>query len=189
MRKIMYYVHQSVDGFIEGPNGEFDWPVLGPELADYSMSLAARADTFLYGRIVWEVMSSYWPTADSTDPDQHAIEFAPVWRATPKLVLSTTLETLPGNAEVIRHAEDLRAVKALPGKDILLTGSASVAAALTKLGLLDEYHVIVHPVILGGGKPVYHPVTERVNLQLIESRIFDDRTVLLRHDLTVGGQS
>ncbi|MDX6261154.1 MAG: hypothetical protein QOH84_2842 [Kribbellaceae bacterium] len=184
MRKIMYYVHQSLDGFIEGPNGEFDWPVLGPELGAYSMSLAHRADTFLYGRTVWEMMASYWPHALSITPDEeHAIEFAPVWEKTPKLVLSRTLESAPYGAEVIHDVEQLRAIKELPGKDILLTGSASVAAALTERGLLDEYHVIVHPVVLGGGKPVYHPVADRLSLQLADTRTFDGRTVLLRHDL------
>lgn len=193
MRKIMYYVHQSLDGLIEGPNGEFDWPELGPELAAYSMSLAHRADTFLYGRTVWQMMASYWPDADadadSTDADQHAIEFAPVWRNTPKLVVSRTLESAPHGAEVIHDIEQLRAIKERPGKDILLTGSAAVAAALTERGLLDEYHVIVHPVVLGGGKPVYHPVAERVNLQLTDTRTFDNRTVLLRHDLVVAPRS
>lgn len=183
MRKILYYVHQSLDGFIEGPNGEFDWAMLGPELSDYSLSLAERSDTFLYGRTVWEIMSSYWPQAESMNPDEHAIAFAPIWRETPKIVLSSTLESAPWTTEVIRAAEDLRAIKELPGKDILLTGSASVAAALTSLGLLDEYHVVVHPVVIGGGKPAYHPVSERLNLQLVDSRTFDGRTVLLRHDL------
>ena len=128
------------------------------------------------------MMSSYWPHAESMNPDQHAIEFAPIWRTTPKVVLSTTLENPDWNTTVIRSAEEIRAIKEQPGKDILLTGSASVAAALTELGLLDEYHVIVHPVILGGGKPVYHP-TDRRNLRLAETRSFDNRTVLLRHDL------
>jgi len=181
MRKIMYYVHQSLDGFIEGPNGEFDWAQLGPELGEYSMGLADRADTFLYGRTVWEIMSSYWPNADSMDPDEHAVAFAPVWRATPKVVLSTTLQSADWNTRIARTAEELRAIKDEPGKDILLTGSASVAAALADLDLVDEYHVVVHPVVLGGGKPV-HRATDRRDFRLAETRSFDDRTVLLRHD-------
>ena len=182
MRKIMYYVHQSLDGFIAGPNGEFDWAELGPELGDYSMGLTERADTFLYGRTVWELMSSYWPNAEAMDPDKHAIAFAPVWRTTPKVMLSTTLESADWNTRIVRTAAEIEAIKAQPGKDILLTGSASVAAALTELGLVDEYHVIVHPVILGGGKPVYQP-TDRRALELVETRSFDARSVLLRHDL------
>jgi dihydrofolate reductase len=182
MRKIMYYVHQSLDGFIEGPNGEFDWAQLGPELGDYSMGLTERADLFLYGRTVWNMMSSYWPNAESMNPDEHAVQFAPVWRRTPKVVLSTTLESADWDTRIVRSPDEIGKIKEEPGKDILLTGSASVAAALTELGLLDEYHVIVHPVILGGGKPVYQP-TDRRTLRLADTRSFDNRTVLLRHDL------
>lgn len=182
MRKIMYYVHQSLDGFIEGPNGEFDWAELGPELGEYSMGLTERADTLLYGRTVWEMMSGYWPNADAMDPDEHAVAFAPVWRTTPKVVLSTTLESAEWDTRIVRAAEEIKAIKEEPGKDILLTGSAGVAAALADLDLLDEYHVIVHPVVLGGGKPV-HQTTDRRNLRLVETRSFDGRTVLLRHDV------
>lgn len=182
MRKLMYYVHQSLDGFVEGPNGEFDWAQLGPELGAYSMSLTERADLFLYGRPVWQMMSSYWPNAEAMNPDQHAIEFAPVWRRTAKAVLSTTLQSAEWDARVIRAAEDVAALKAEPGKDILLTGGSGAAAALAELGLVDEYHVVVHPVVLGGGKPV-HQATGRRTLRLAETRSFDNRTVLLRHDL------
>jgi dihydrofolate reductase len=182
MRKIMYYVHQSLDGFIEGPNGEFDWAQLGPELGAYSMGLTERADLFLYGRTVWEMMSSYWPNAEAMNPDQHAIEFAPVWRRTPKVVLSTTLQSADWNTRIVRTADDLAAIKTEPGKDVLLTGSASVASALASRGLLDEYHVVVHPVVLGGGKPAYQSA-EGKTFKLTETRSFDNRTVLLRHDV------
>ncbi|MEV5963736.1 dihydrofolate reductase family protein [Kribbella sp. NPDC051952] len=182
MRKIMYYVHQSLDGFIEGPNGEFGWAELGHELGEYSMSLTERADTFLYGRTVWEMMSSYWPNAEEMNPDEHAVAFAPVWRTTPKVVLSTTLESADWNTRIVRTADEIKAIKDEPGKDILLTGSASVAAALAERGLVDEYHVIVHPVVLGGGKPGYRPADGRT-LRLADTRTFDGRTVLLRHDL------
>jgi dihydrofolate reductase len=185
----MYYVHQSLDGFIEGPNGEFDWARLGPELGEYSMGLAERSDLFLYGRTVWTMMSSYWPHALELNPDEHAEEFTPVWLRTPKLVLSRTLDDeLDWNTGVIRSPEDLRAMKQQPGKDILITGSASVAHALADLDLLDEYHVIVHPVVLGGGKPV-HKSSGRRELQLVDSRVFDGRTVLLRHDFSSSAAS
>ncbi|MEV6283393.1 dihydrofolate reductase family protein [Kribbella sp. NPDC051770] len=191
MRKTMYYVHQSLDGFIEGPNGEFDWAQLGPELGAYSMGLAARSDLFLYGRTVWTMMSSYWPHALDLQPDeQHVQEFAPVWLKTPKLVLSTTLDDDQSwNTSVVRRAEDLRAIKEQPGGDILITGSASVAHSLAELGLLDEYHVIVHPVVLGGGKPVHQPGAPRIELPLKESRVLDGRTVLLHHEVSPSAAS
>ncbi|AXB46378.1 dihydrofolate reductase family protein [Amycolatopsis albispora] len=184
MRKIIHFVHTSLDGYIEGPNGEFDWPAMGPELSDYSFSQLERADTFLYGRPVWEMMSSYWPDAESVSDDPHDLKFAPVWRAAHKVVFSRTL-TEPGHgAQVINGAnlvEEVTALKSAPGKDLLLTGGAALAAELTAHGLVDEHQVVVHPVVLGGGKPLFAASPERLNLELIESRTFDSRAVLLSY--------
>jgi dihydrofolate reductase len=146
------------------------------------MSLTERADILLYGRTVWGIMSSYWPNAGSMSQDEHAIAFAPVWRSTPKVVLSTTLDSADYGTRIVRTVEEIKAIKEEAGKDILLTGSASVAAALAERDLVDEYHVVVHPVVLGGGKPV-HQGLDRRNFRLADSRVFDGRTVLLRHDL------
>ncbi|HEY0450049.1 dihydrofolate reductase family protein [Actinophytocola sp.] len=182
MRKIIYWVHVSLDGHISGPNGEFDWPVFGPELARYSHEENDRVDTFLYGRAVWDLMSSYWPTADENTTEEHARYFAPIWRATPKVVFSKTLTHADWNTRVI--SDDLEtAVKALksePGKDMQLTGGAGVAAALAELDLIDEYQVVVHPVVLGGGKQLF-PLVPRFTLELVETRVFDGQTVLMRH--------
>lgn len=182
MRNVIYWVHQSLDGFIEGPNGEFDWPVMGPELSAYSLGLTDRAGAFLYGRKVWEMMSWYWPRAESISGDPHDLAFAPIWRRTPKLVLSRTLETADHDARVIGRslAEEVTALKRQPGGDLLLTGGSGAAAALTDHGLIDEYQVIVHPVVLGGGTPVF-PAKDRLTLRLVESRSFDSASVLLRY--------
>jgi dihydrofolate reductase len=182
MRKIIYWVHTSVDGHIDGPAGEFDWPVLSPSLIEYSHALHDRADTFLYGRAVWELMSGYWPTADSISTDPHDRHFAPIWRTTAKIVFSRTLETADWNTRVITGdlAAEVAALKAEPGRDLLLTGGSQLAANLTELGLIDEYQIVVHPVVLGGGKPLFVP-RERLNLKLIDSRTFDGRTVLLHY--------
>jgi dihydrofolate reductase len=190
MRKILYWVHQSVDGFIEGPNGEFDWPALGPELSAYSRALNDRVDTFLYGRRVWDMMSAFWPHAESMSTDEHDLQFAPVWRATPKIVFSRTLEKADWNTRVIGEnlAEELTALKQQPGKDMLLTGGSNLPTTLTRLGLIDEYHIVVHPVVLGGGKPLFQELKDRINLQLVESRTFDSRTVLLRYQRAEQGQ-
>jgi dihydrofolate reductase len=186
MRKIIYWVHTSIDGHIAGPNGEFDWPVLGPELFAYSEQMNEQVDTLLYGRKVWEGMSAYWPTADA-DPettDDHARAFAPFWRETPKLVLSRTLEKADWNARVIGGdlAEEIVDLKSRPGKDILLTGGAEAAASLTELGLLDDYRIVIHPVVLGGGLKLFLEPTDRIDLKLTDSRTFDAQTVLLRYE-------
>jgi dihydrofolate reductase len=183
MRKIIYWVHVSVDGHIEGPNGEFDWPALGPELSAYAFDMNEGVDTFLYGRAVWDMMSGFWPHAESMSDDEHDLKFAPIWRATPKIVFSRTLEKADWNARVISEniAEEVTALKQQPGKDLLLTGGSSLAAALTEFGLIDDYRIVVHPVVLGGGKRLFLKPKDRINLQLVESRSFDSRTVLLRY--------
>jgi dihydrofolate reductase len=185
MRKLIHLVHTSLDGFIDGPDGEFDWPAMGPELSAYGRELNARVDdTFLYGRVVWEMMSGFWPHAESLSDDPHDLDFAPVWRAMPKLVASRTLTEAGWNARVIRDdvGAQLAALTARPGKDILLTGGSNLAAGLTRSGLIDEYHVVVHPVVLGGGKPAFLRPDGRISLTLVESRTFDDRAVLLRYE-------
>jgi dihydrofolate reductase len=180
MRKIIYWVHTSVDGFIDGPNGEFDWPVMGPELSAYSESLDRRVDTLLFGRPVWQMMVGFWPNAESMSDDPHVASFAPFWRATPKIVFS---RTYPGDAWTSRVistnlAEEVNALKAQPGGDLLLTGGAGLAAALTELGLIDEYHIAVHPVVLGGGRPLFAEPKERINLGLVDSRTVDGNVVV-----------
>jgi dihydrofolate reductase len=181
MRKIIYWVHASLDGNIEGPNGEFDWPAMGPELSAYSIAMNHEVDTFLYGRVVWDMMSGFWPHAESMSDNEHDLRFAPIWRATPKVVFSRTLERVDGNARVINQnlADEVTALKQQPGKDLLLTGGSSLAAGLTELGLIDEYRIVVHPVVLGGGKPLFLKPKDRIVMQLVESRTFDSRTVLL----------
>src|SRR5690242_3027371 len=157
MRRLIYYVHVSLDGRIEGPEGEFDWPVMGPELSAYSFSLDDRVDAFVYGRAVWDMMSSYWPNVESMSDDPHDLKFAPVWRRTPKIVFSRTLREAGWNTRVLAGddlAAEVTALKREPGKGLLLSGGASLAASLAELDLIDEYHVVVHPVVLGGGRSV-----------------------------------
>ncbi|TDV42264.1 dihydrofolate reductase family protein [Actinophytocola oryzae] len=181
MRKVIYWVHTSIDGFIAGPNGEFDWPLLTPELSEYSDLMSDRVGVFLYGRVVWDLMSGYWPTADQVADDPHSVKFAPIWRETPKVVFSRTLTEAGWNARVTADLEGtVRALRAEDGKDMVLTGGAETAAALASHDLIDEYQVVVHPVVLGGGKRIF-PVAERLGLRLAETRAFDDRAVLLSY--------
>jgi dihydrofolate reductase len=183
MRKIIYWIHTSLDGRIEGPDGEFDWPVMGPELSAYSLEMNDRVDTFLYGRVVWDMMSGFWPHAESMSTDEHDLKFAPVWRRTPKIVFSTTLAKADWNTRVISDnlAEEVAEMKRRPGKDLLLTGGSDLAATLTGLGRIDEYHIIVQPVVLGGSKPLFAAAKERLGMRLLDSRTFDSQTVLLRY--------
>ena len=183
MRKLIHLVHTRLDGFIDGPDGEFDWPSIGPELSAYGRALNDRVDTFLYGRVVWEMLAGFWPQAESLSDDPHDLAFAPVWRSMPKLVASRTLTEAGWGTQVIRDdvTGQLASLKAGPGKDILLHGGSNFAGVLTRAGLIDEYQVVVHPVVLGGGRPLFARAEDRIALTLLESRTFDHRTVLLRY--------
>jgi dihydrofolate reductase len=185
MSKIIYWVHTSVDGFIDGPNGEFDWPVMGPELSAYSESLDEGVDTLLFGRPVWEMMVGFWPDAESISDDPHTAKFAPFWRATPKIVFSRTYQGDVWTSRVISAnlAEEVAALKARRAGDMLLTGGAGLAAALTELGLIDEYHIAVHPVVLGGGRRLFAEPEHRKNLRLVDSRALDGKVVVNHYTL------
>lgn len=181
MRKVVYWVHTSIDGYIAGPHGEFDWPELTPELSDYSDEMTERVGLFIYGRVVWDLMSSYWPTADQVSDHPYTTRFAPIWRATPKVVFSRTLMKAAWNTLVTADVETTtRRLRAEEGKDIMLTGGAELAATLAGLDLIDEYQVVVHPVVLGGGKRVF-PIHERLSFKLTDTRAFDNRAVLLNY--------
>lgn len=183
MRKLIYWVHQSVDGFISGPKGEFDWPELTPELTEYSEAVHEGVDTFLYGRVVWEFMSFFWPVAESMADDEHTRRFAPIWRETPKVVISNTLEKADWNTTVIGGdiAAAITELKSRDGRDLLLNGGSKAAASLTELGLIDEYIVMTHPVVLGGGRELFPRDETRRNLALAGSHICDGRVVVTHY--------
>ncbi|WP_436757975.1 dihydrofolate reductase family protein [Streptosporangium sp. V21-05] len=182
MGELIHFVHQSLDGFIEGPNGEFDWPRMNPELSTYSQELTGGDTVFLYGRVVWEMMSSYWPNAERHSTHEHDLAFAPIWREAPKVVVSSTLEKADWNTRVISEnvVEELTALKR-SGARMVLFGGSSLASFLTEHGVIDEYQIFVHPVVLGGGKPVFQEQSHRTGLELVESRTLDSQVVLLRH--------
>jgi dihydrofolate reductase len=186
MRKIFHFVHQSVDGYIEGPNGEFDWPEMGPELSAFSQELDDNVDAILYGRVVWDMMSAFWPQAESLSDHPHDRDYAPRWRAKPKLVVSNTLQQADWNTQVISGnvTEQLTALKQQPGKDIVLMGGQKLAAGLAREGLIDERWIVTHPVLLGGGRSLFDEEKNRTKLSLVETRTFDSRSVLLRFEVT-----
>ncbi|MGW4488139.1 dihydrofolate reductase family protein [Amycolatopsis sp. NPDC004368] len=183
MGELVYYVHLSLDGCVEGPNGEFDWAVMGPELSAQSEALSERAAVFAYGRRVWDMMAGYWPNVESMSDDPHDTAFAPVWREKPKVVFSRTLTDPGWGTEVLSGdlTKEVAALKARHTKDILLMGGADVPAQLGRLGLIDEYHVVVHPVVLGGDRRPFAVDAERLGLQLVESRVIDSSLVLMRY--------
>jgi len=182
MRKVIYSMFVSLDGFIEGPNRNLDWHIVNEELHQYVNDQQSEIDTYLYGRRMYEVMA-YWETADKNPSSpEYVIEFAHIWKSIPKIVFSKTLEQVEGNARLVRDniAEEITKLKAQPGKDMTL-GGADLASTFMRLGLIDEYHLYIHPVILGSGTPMFWALDDRINLRLVETRTFGSGVVYLRY--------
>jgi dihydrofolate reductase len=182
VRKLIYSMNPSLDGFIAGPDGEIDWSAPDEELHRFHNQLTRELGAHLLGRRLYETMV-YWETADA-DPSasDYALEFARIWKELPKIVFSTTLETVEGKARLARDgiAEEVAKLKQQPGKD-LAVGGAGLASACIELGLVDEFRVFVNPVLLGGGTPYFPALNERINLELVETRTFGSRVVYLRY--------
>jgi dihydrofolate reductase len=183
MRKIILMMSVSVDGFIEGPNRELDWHMVDDELHRHFNEQLSAMGAFLEGRVTYELMARFWPTAD-TNPSSTApmVEFARIWRDMPKIVFSRTLERAEWNATVVRDlvVEEIQQLKARPGGDLVL-GGADLAAAFMRHDLIDEYRLYVHPIVIGKGKPLFRPSDAKITLRLAETRTFGNGVVLLRY--------
>jgi dihydrofolate reductase len=178
VRRLIYSMAVSLDGYIEGPRGEGDWAAPGAELHRFHNEQARELDLHLLGRRLYEVMA-YWETAEEENPSapQHELEFARIWKELPKVVYSKTLGAVEGNTRLSRAdpVDEVRALKQESGRDIAV-GGAALASALTAAGLIDEYRLFVTSVVVGGGKPFFAGDT-RMDLELVETRTFGSRVV------------
>ena len=182
MRKLIYSMGVSLDGFIAGPDGEIDWGAPDEELHRFHNQQVREIGAHLLGRRLYETML-YWETADENpSASEYELEFARIWKGLPKIVFSKTLEKVEGNARLAREgvAEEVAKLKEQPGKDIAV-GGAGLASTCIELGLVDEYRLFVYPVVLGGGTPYFPALEERINLELVETRTFGSRVVYLRY--------
>jgi dihydrofolate reductase len=183
MRRIILMMSVSLDGFIEGPGRELDWHMVDDELHSHFNEQLSAMGAFLDGRVTYELMAGFWPTADR-DPSATGptVEFARIWRDMPKKVFSRTLERADWNATVVRDVvpEEIMELKAQPGGDLVL-GGADLAAAFMRHDLIDEYRLYVHPIVLGQGKRLFPPSDTRIDLRLAETRTFGNGVVLLRY--------
>jgi dihydrofolate reductase len=171
----------SLDGFIAGPDGEIDWGAPDEELHRFHNQRTRELGAHLCGRRLYETML-YWETAEQDQSlAEHEVEFARIWKELPRVVFSTTLESVEGNARLARDgvAEEVAKLKEESGRD-LGVGGAGLAATCIEQGLVDEYRPFVYPVVLGGGTPFLPPLEERLNLELVETRTFGSKVVYLR---------
>lgn len=169
----------TVDGYFEGPNKELDWHVMDDDLFQNAVDLLNSADLLLFGRVTYQMMAAYWPTPEAiaTDP-----VIAERMNSLPKVVFSTTMKRAGWQNTRLVHGnsmEEIIRLKQQPGKNIVVFGSSDLAVSMTKDGLIDEYRIIVNPVVLGGGKTLLAGLNERLNLKLVEAKTFSSGTVLL----------
>lgn len=173
MTKLIYSMGVSLDGFIAGPDGEIDWTPPDEQLFLFHTERVRELGAHLCGRRLYEEML-YWETADQ-QPDVGAaeLEFASIWKALPKVVFSHTLDRVEGNARLATDSleGEVERLKRESGGDIEV-GGAGLAASAVQLGLIDDYRLFVHPVVLGGGTPLFPPLENRLELELVETRSF-----------------
>jgi dihydrofolate reductase len=183
MGRIIYSMSVSLDGFVETPSRSLDWVQVDDELHAVFNDEARAMSAFIYGRRMYELMTDYWPTAEAdASATPVMLEFARIWKDKPKIVLSTTLERTEHNSWLLRDdaADELAKLKARPGYDMDV-GGPTAAASLMRHGLVDEYRLFLHPVVLGAGTRFFPPLEERVPLTMLETRTFDSGVVYLRY--------
>jgi dihydrofolate reductase len=181
MRKLIYSMTVSLDGYIAAPDGAIDWSVPDEELFRFHTERVREIGVHLCGRRLYETMV-YWETAEESPLVAEHIEFAQIWKALPKVVFSTTLQSVVGNTRLASDGvgEEVSRLKEQSGRDIAV-GGAGLAGACMKLGLIDEWRLFVSPVLLGGGTPYFTTLDERLSLELVETKTFGSRVVYLRY--------
>ena len=186
MRSVTYSMGISLDGYIVGPDGGFNWTAPDEELFRFATDEVRALGVHLLGRRLYEAML-YWETAEQNPSlDFSTVEFAALWKALPKVVFSTTLSAVQGNARLASGglAEVIGALRDEPGEGDIAIGGAALAAEAAGLGLIDEYRPRVYPVIVGGGVPFFPQHERRVDLELLETRTFASNVVALRYRVT-----
>ncbi|MBC9795104.1 dihydrofolate reductase family protein [Sinomicrobium weinanense] len=171
MRKIISFMHISLDGFVAGPNGEMDWIKIDQELFEYVGQRINKGNTALYGRVTYRMMENYWPAAGaSPTATKHDIEHSRWYSKVHKVVLSKTIENtgLPHTTIICDHLPDkINEIKQQPGEDILLFGSPTATHSLIQQDLIDGYWLFVNPIILGQGIPLFTGIKDKVKLKLL----------------------
>ncbi|MDX1993318.1 MAG: dihydrofolate reductase family protein [bacterium] len=185
MRKIIFLMHVTLDGYVAGPNGEMDWITYNEEVAQYSHDLHATTDAAIYGRVTYEMMAGYWPTVLSNPDSDPGDRSHALWlEDATKIVVSRTLQNPTWDKTVVighNLRDEMLKIKQQPGKDLWLLGSPTLARSLMELGLIDEYRLNVNPVVLGGGKSLFGGLNITLRLNLLETKTFSGGVVALRY--------
>ncbi|MDB5275782.1 MAG: dihydrofolate reductase [Ferruginibacter sp.] len=186
MRNLIFFMHTSLDSFVAGPNGEMNWIKVDEEIFDFVATMTDKADAALYGRVTYDMMQSYWPTAgEQPNASKHDKEHAAWYNKVPKIVLSRTLgEKGLDNTTVISDqlADNVNTIKKQDGKNIIIFGSPGASQSLLKEGLIDEFWLFVNPIILGKGMPLFKDITEATQLKFVASKTFACGVIALHYE-------
>src|SRR6266705_5006548 len=186
MRKVILSNSVTLDGFFEGPNKELDWHIVDEEAKEYAKELRNNVDTLLFGRVTYQLMADYWPAADTNSSTSKSdLEFADKMNNLPKIVFSKTLQEVKwNNSSMVKEniAEEISKMKQQPGKDLVIFGSGSIVSTFMQLGLIDEYRIILNPIVLGNGNPLFKGINEKQNLKLLKARMFSTGVVILFYE-------
>ncbi|WP_285616657.1 dihydrofolate reductase family protein [Kineosporia sp. NBRC 101677] len=184
MGKLSFAMNVSLDGYVAAPGDDLGWSVPSDELFQWWSDRVGATGLALYGRRLWEGMSSHWPTADEQPGVTPAhVEYAQRWRAMPKVVFSSTISEVAWNARLCAGdaVAEIARLKAEDGGDMDIAG-ATLAASAMRAGLIDEYILVTAPVLVGGGKPFFTALDSWVNLKLVETRTFSGGLLLSRYE-------
>jgi dihydrofolate reductase len=188
MSKVIYSLIVSLDGYVETADRDLGWSMPDEELHRFFNDEVRSQRVQLYGRRLYELMAGHWPTADANPaaPD-YIVEFAQIWKEKPKVVFSRTLREVAWNARLAQSglAEEIAALKQEADGD-LGVGGPTLAAACIRLGLVDEFRLVVQPIVLGGGTPFFPPLEHPVGVRLLETRTFGSGAEYLRYERTGG---
>jgi len=188
MRKVILFLHSSLDGFVEGPNGVMDigWVSYNEELERHAKEILSTVDTVLWGRGTYQMMKNYWTSVPSNPTaSEHEIEHAKWIEDTQKIVFSTTLEkTEWNNSRLVKEniEEEIKNLKELPGNDIIILGSPRFAHRLLELDLIDVLKITISPIIIGSGLPLFNEGKYSRNLSLVENKTFNSGVIGLTYN-------
>jgi dihydrofolate reductase len=183
MRKIFLFMMTSVDGYFEGPGHDLSWHNVDAEFNDFAQAQMKEADAILFGRRTYQLMESYWPTKSGIEDDP---EVAHLMNETPKVVVSSSLKNVR-ETKIWKHVrlinenveEQIRSLKQEKGGNIILLGSSNLSVSLLEWGLLDEIRIMIAPVVIGKGTPLFDGIKDKFSFQLTQTRNFSNGNILL----------
>ncbi len=179
MRKVIFFMLISVDGYFEGPNHAIDWHNVDEEFQAFAIAQLDTAGLLLFGRVTYEMMAEFWPSPIAAKDDPVT---AAAMNRLPKIVISKTLKRADWqNTRLVKEniVEEVQRLKAEPGRDIFVFGSSDLSITLVQHGLIDEFRLLVNPLVLGDGTTLFHGLRKRLHLQLLKTQTFKNGNVLL----------